>query len=111
MYTTIPQVSELPLPSCPRCGKQTLVKCTNEDVYCCLNCSFRRDLSRYDWNSSGLFGAIALISVGVIFFAVTTAGESVKQLRNTQPLEIKPQKNIQIENSRPVPLRTVKPTS
>jgi hypothetical protein len=64
----IPQVvPDIPLPPCPRCGKQALVKSTHEDVYTCLNCSFRKDLNESYFDTSGFFGTIA---VGIFMVAI-----------------------------------------
>ena len=110
MYAPIPQMSENPLPPCPSCGKMTLVKCAHEDVYCCLNCPFRKDLNQSYWNGSGLFVAIALISVGVIVFALISVGSSVTQYQDSQNRDNQTLKNIQPEKNLSPPTRNIKPT-
>jgi len=110
MYMSIPQVSDAPLPPCPRCGKLSILKSTHEDVYSCLNCSFRKDLNEPYWDTSAFFGAIALISVGVIAFALVSVGSSVNQYQDSQNRDNLPQKNIQPEKNLSPPTRNIKPT-
>lgn len=115
MYMQIPQLPENPLPSFPRCGKPSLVKCMNEDVYCCLNCPFRKNLNRSYWDGSGLAGAIALVAIAAISFSLMSAGASVNQYRDnqtprdSQPPSSQTRNNPQTENNRPVPPKTTKP--
>jgi hypothetical protein len=112
MYMQVPQVvSDMPLPPCPRCGKQALVKSTHEDIYTCLNCSFRKDVNESYWNTSGWVGALTLISVGVISSVLISVGSSVTQYREAQPQDSPSQKTIQTEkNPSPLP-RSTKPTA
>jgi hypothetical protein len=110
MYMQIPQLPETPLPSCPRCGKPSLVKCMNEDVYWCLNCTFRKNLNRSYSDGSGLGGAIALAAIVAISFSLMSAETSVNQYRDSQPPSSKTRNNIiQTEGDRPAPPKTAKP--
>lgn len=97
MYMQIPQVPEQPLPSCPRCGKASLVKCTNEDVYCCLNCTFRKDLNRSYWDASSLLALFSLSAViAVISFSLLNAWTAT----NPSSRENTPRENTQVDSNR-----------
>jgi hypothetical protein len=97
MNTQFPLASENPLPSCPRCRKQMLVKCANEDIYCCLNCSFRKDLNKNYWDGlSALALMFPLVVVVTIVFSLVSVGMSVSPNRKGLPID----ENVQLQSPR-----------
>ena len=116
MLMQIPQVLDTPLPPCPRCGKQSLVKSTNEDVYTCLNCSFRKDVNE-SWDNSAFFGVIALASMAIIFFSIMSASSSIEQYRVPQTDDLQFRNNArqkkldQQEKNPSSPPRNTKPAT
>ena len=94
MNTQFPLVPENPLPSCPRCRKQMLVKYTNEDIYCCLNCSFRKDLTKDYWDDlSALVLILPLGLLAVIIFSLFSVGMSISPSREDLPIN----ENVQLQ--------------
>ena len=55
----LPPVSQSHALECPKCGKHSIVQ-HKSDVYCCLNCGFRRDLSHGNLEGLGLVATTGL---------------------------------------------------